>query len=136
MSNAMFFILLRFASKGFIYAVLDYQGTNLHVFATHLQSDDTSYSAGKAAMYRAQALGEWRKFIDSRQISSNELVITVGDFNINRNTAEFNTTLVEKFQVHQPDAYDGYGFTWDPIEVKTSRDWHGVRSVTEYQRLI
>ncbi|KAF8935405.1 sphingomyelinase C [Dissophora ornata] len=106
----------RFASKGFIYIVLDYEGTNLHVFATHMQSDDASCSAGKAAMYRAQALVEWRKFIDSRQISSNELVIMAGDFNIDKNTDEFNTTLVEKFQAHQPDAYDGHVSTWDPIE--------------------
>ncbi|KAF8930553.1 hypothetical protein BGZ58_008174 [Dissophora ornata] len=102
-----------FANKGFAYVVLDYQGTNIHVFGTHLQSDDSACSSGQAARYRGDAIDSWRSFIDSRNIPTNELVIMAGDFNTLRDTPEFSSMLT-RLDANQPTTYNGYPWTWDP----------------------
>ncbi|KAF9560449.1 hypothetical protein EC968_006206 [Mortierella alpina] len=101
-----------FSNKGFAYVILDYQGTKIHVFGTHMQSDDSSCSSGQAAQYRAQALDAWRSYINSRNIPAGELVIMTGDFNIKRDTAEFSS-LLTRLDAAQPTAYDGHPWTWD-----------------------
>ncbi|GJJ78900.1 hypothetical protein EMPS_11259 [Entomortierella parvispora] len=88
-----------FSNKGFIYVVLDYNGANLHVFGTHMQSDDSHCYPGQAAACRAQAMESWRSFLSDRNIPREELVIFAGDFNIDRNTAEFNSTLTSPHSV-------------------------------------
>ncbi|KAF9209965.1 hypothetical protein BGZ49_009241 [Haplosporangium sp. Z 27] len=102
-----------FANKGFAYVVINYQGTNVHVFGTHTQSDDTSCSSGQAASDRASQLSSMRSYIDSMNIPSNELVIIAGDFNILRNSAEYNSTLT-LLNVNQAGKFDGFPWTWDP----------------------
>lgn len=102
----------RFSNKGFAYVILDYQGTKIHVFGTHMQSDDSSCSSGQAAGYRAQALDAWRSYINSRNIPAGELVIMTGDFNIKRDTAEFNS-LLTRLDAAQPSTYNGHPWTWD-----------------------
>lgn len=87
-------LLYRFSNKGFVYTLLDYHGTNLHVFGTHMQSDDARCSRGQAASCRALAMDAWRSFVESRKIPPEELIVFAGDFNVNRDTAEFNTTLI------------------------------------------
>ena len=84
--------------------VLDYNGTNIHVFGTHMQSNDSRCFRGQAELCRAQAMDSWRSFLNDRKISSEELVLFAGDFNIDRNTAEFNSTLTSPHLVssHPP----------------------------------
>ncbi|KAG0049319.1 hypothetical protein BGZ83_005889 [Gryganskiella cystojenkinii] len=83
-----------FSNKGFTYAVLDYNGTNIHVFGTHMQSDDSRCQQGQAATCRALAMDAWRSFVKSRNIPTEELIVFAGDFNVKRDTTEFNTTLL------------------------------------------
>ncbi|KAG0211916.1 hypothetical protein BGX28_007198 [Mortierella sp. GBA30] len=101
-----------FSNKGFAYVILDYQGTKVHVFGTHMQSDDSACTSGQAARYRGEALDAWRSYINSRNIPAGELVIMAGDFNIKRDTAEFNS-LLTRLNARQPDTYDGHPWTWD-----------------------
>ncbi|KAF9926770.1 hypothetical protein BGZ67_007959 [Mortierella alpina] len=101
-----------FSNKGFAYVILDYQGTKIHVFGTHMQSDDSSCSSGQAARYRAEALDAWRSYINSRNVPEGELVIMAGDFNIKRDTTEFNS-LLTRLDAAQPTAYNGHPWTWD-----------------------
>ncbi|KAI1318049.1 hypothetical protein EDD11_007283 [Mortierella claussenii] len=101
-----------FSNKGFAYVALDYKGSTVHFFGTHMQSDDSSCTSGQAAQYRGDALDAWRSFIDSRNIPANELVIMAGDFNIKRDTAEFSM-LLSKLNAAQPTTYDGHPWTWD-----------------------
>ncbi|KAG0370439.1 sphingomyelin phosphodiesterase [Gamsiella multidivaricata] len=101
-----------FSNKGFAYVVLDYNGTNVHVFGTHMQSDDSACSSGEAASCRASQLDAWRSYIDSRNIAANELIIMAGDFNIKRDTAEFSSMLT-RLNANQPTTYDGHPWTWD-----------------------
>jgi endonuclease/exonuclease/phosphatase family metal-dependent hydrolase len=58
-----------------------------------MQSDDSRCSRGQAAACRAQAMKAWRAFLEARKIPAEELIIFAGDFNIERNTVEFNDTL-------------------------------------------
>ncbi|GJJ70022.1 hypothetical protein EMPS_02371 [Entomortierella parvispora] len=104
-----------FSNKGFAYVILDYNGTNIHVFGTHMQSDDSMCTSGQAANYRALALDEWRNFIDSRNIPANELVIMAGDFNTLRDSSEFST-LMSRLGAIQPSTYDGWSWTWDTAD--------------------
>ncbi|KAF9916402.1 hypothetical protein BX616_003845, partial [Lobosporangium transversale] len=110
----------KLSNKGFVYAVLDYKGTNIHVFGTHTQSDDSQCGQGEAASYRAQAMDAWRRFIDSRNIPKNELVIMAGDFNIDRDTNEFKD-LLTRLDVHQPTTYKGHAWTYDPKNNQIAR---------------
>lgn len=73
--------------------VLDYNGTNLHVFGTHMQSSDSRCFRGEAEACRAQAMDSWRRFLSDRMIPFDEPVLFAGDFNIDRYTSEFNSTL-------------------------------------------
>lgn len=102
----------RFSNKGFAYVVINYKGANVHVFGTHMQSDDSGCSAGQAAQCRADALNAWRSYIDGRNIPANELVIMAGDFNIKRDTAEFSS-LLTRLNANQPNTYNGHPWTWD-----------------------
>ncbi|KAF9182650.1 hypothetical protein BGZ50_004783 [Haplosporangium sp. Z 11] len=101
-----------FSNKGFAYVVIDYQGTKVHVFGVHMQSDDSGCTAGEAARCRADALDAWRTYINSQNIPAGELVIMTGDFNIKKDTAEFST-LLTRLGAHQPNTYDGHPWTWD-----------------------
>ncbi|KAK3821423.1 MAG: sphingomyelin phosphodiesterase [Benniella sp.] len=101
-----------FSNKGFAYVTINYRGANVHVFGTHMQSDDKGCSAGQAAQCRADALNAWRSYIDGRNIPANELVIMAGDFNIKRDTAEFSS-LLTRLNANQPSTYNGHPWTWD-----------------------
>ncbi|KAF9190413.1 hypothetical protein BGZ50_000221 [Haplosporangium sp. Z 11] len=101
-----------FANKGFAYILINYKGTRLHVFGTHMQSDDPGCTSGQAARFRSYALDEWRKFIDSKNIPADEHVIMTGDFNIKRDTTEFSN-LLTRLDARQPNRYDGHPWSWD-----------------------
>ncbi|KAF9174095.1 hypothetical protein BGX21_009766 [Mortierella sp. AD011] len=103
----------RFSLKGFAYVEINYQGTNIHVFGTHTQSDDSACTSGQAANDRASQLSSMRSYIDSLNIPSDELVIMAGDFNIDRNSAEYADTLT-RLNVNQAGTFDGFAYTWDP----------------------
>ncbi|KAG0255444.1 Sphingomyelin phosphodiesterase 3 [Actinomortierella ambigua] len=104
-----------FALKGFAYVKINYKGKNLHIFGTHLQSDDKGCRWGQAASMRMIQLQEMRSYIDGKNIPKNELVLMSGDFNIVRDTAEFdNSVLGNALQAHRPTAYTGHSSTWDP----------------------
>ncbi|KAG0248070.1 hypothetical protein BG011_000558 [Mortierella polycephala] len=77
-----------------------------------MQSDDPGCTSGQAARFRSYALDEWRKFIDSKNIPADEHVIMTGDFNIKKDTTEFNA-LLTRLDARQPNKYDGHLWSWD-----------------------
>ncbi|KAK3841352.1 MAG: sphingomyelin phosphodiesterase [Linnemannia gamsii] len=104
-----------FSNKGFAYVILDYKGTNIHVFGTHMQSDDSMCTSGQAAKHRGLSLDQWRQYIDSRNIPANELVIMAGDFNILKDSSEFSG-LLSRLGAVQPQKYQGWPWTWDTAD--------------------
>ena len=109
---------LSWANKGFVYAVLDYLGTNIHVFGTHMQNDGKRCRRGQGAQVRAGNLDDMRAYIDDRKIPAEELVIIAGDFNINDDSLEYSASLLSRLDVQSADTYVGYGYSFDPKEVK------------------
>ncbi|KAF9425464.1 hypothetical protein BGZ94_007501 [Podila epigama] len=103
----------RFANKGFAHAVIDFKSTNLHVFGTHMQSNDKWCGEHQAAQVRKVDLELWRAWIEAQHIPENELVIFGGDFNIERNSPEFHS-LLEDFGIDEPEEYSGHPHTLDP----------------------
>lgn len=102
----------RYAYKGIAYAVIDRGGVDVHVFGTHMQSDDSGCSDGQAAQNRGEAADDWRAFLDKRNIPANELVIMAGDFNTKRDSGEFRS-LLSRLDADQPTTYNGHAWTWD-----------------------
>ncbi|KAG0335680.1 hypothetical protein BG000_007331 [Podila horticola] len=101
-----------FSNKGFAYVILNVNGRKVHVFGTHMQSDDSACTSGQAARYRASSLSAWRSYIDSRNIPANELVIMAGDFNIDHGTSEYFSAL-SRFNARAADKFTGHPLTWD-----------------------
>lgn len=105
-------IWFRLSNKGFAYVVLDYQGANIHVFGTDMQSDDPECKSGQAALYRGDALDVLHSYINTKNIPVTEPVIIVGGFNIRKDTTEFSS-LLTRLDVSQPMIYDGNPWTLD-----------------------
>ncbi|KAF9311889.1 hypothetical protein BG003_006875 [Podila horticola] len=120
-----------FSNKGFAQAILNYNGTNLHVYGTHMQSDDSGCGKGQAAQERARNLELWRMYIDDTKVPANELIILAGDFNIERNTVEFNSFLTN-FGVDQPSAYLGHPHTLDSVDNTIARTNKGPSEYLDY----
>ncbi|CAF0961334.1 unnamed protein product [Adineta steineri] len=86
-----------FVRTGFVYAKILYSQNKypIHVFGTHLQPNDYRgcYLYGEDKI-REKQMFELSNFIQSRNISQNELVFILGDFNINKfNTKQYETML-------------------------------------------
>lgn len=93
-----------FVRTGFVYAKILY-GNNkhiIHVFGTHLQPNDYRgcYLYGEDKI-REKQMFELNKFIESRNISENELVFILGDFNINKYNFKQYERMLEILNVHQ-----------------------------------
>ena len=75
------------ARKGVLYV----ETKGIHVFCTHLNATYTPNDNGKMA--RRSQLRETRKFIDTRGIPQNEMVVVCGDMNIDYGTQEYDDML-------------------------------------------
>ncbi|KAF8934857.1 hypothetical protein CPC16_009709 [Podila verticillata] len=101
-----------FSNKGFAYVILNVNGRKVHVFGTHMQSNDPACTSGQAARYRTSSLKAWRSYIDSRNIPANELVIMAGDFNIDLQSNEYYSAL-STLDARAPSKWTGTAWTWD-----------------------
>lgn len=81
------------SDKGFLYAVLDVNGTRVHVVGTHTQSDDTACGAGEAAGDRSLQLKQIDAFLAAKNIPADEEVMVAGDLNIDSRSAEYTSML-------------------------------------------
>ena len=105
------------SNKGFIYAKIEKNGQNVHVFGTHTQADDSSCSTGQAKNIRTSQFKELKEYIKSKNIPKNEVVLIGGDLNVNKShdgkyTDEY-TKMLKELNVNSPH-YKGHTATWDP----------------------
>jgi sphingomyelin phosphodiesterase len=92
-----------FVRTGFVYAKIFY-GKNqnpVHIFGTHLQPSDYRgcYLYGEDKI-REQQMEELIRFLQSRNISYDELVFILGDFNINKYNIKQYQTMLEILNVY------------------------------------
>ncbi|KUJ65502.1 sphingomyelin phosphodiesterase [Streptomyces albus subsp. albus] len=117
-----------YANKGFVYVVLDVNGTKVHVVGTHAQSTDPGCAAGEAAQVRAQQFQEIDAFLDAKNIPAAEQVIVAGDLNVDSRSPEHaamlaNAGLVDAGRTGHPYSFDtqdnsiaAYRYPTDPRE--------------------
>lgn len=103
------------SNKGFVYAVLDVDGTRVHVVGTHAQSTDTGCKAGEAAADRAKQLKEMDAFLDAKNIPADEEVLVAGDLNVDSHSAEYDA-LLGNADLAPADSRTGHPYSFDTQE--------------------
>ncbi|MFF5932760.1 sphingomyelin phosphodiesterase [Streptomyces sp. NPDC012508] len=101
-----------YSNKGFVYTVLDVNGTKVHVVGTHAQSTDPGCSAGEAAQMRSRQFKAMDAFLDGKNIPANEQVIVAGDMNVDSRTPEYGTMLSDA-GLAGADARTGHPYSFD-----------------------
>lgn len=101
-----------YSNKGFVYSVLDVNGSRVHVVGTHAQSTDPGCSAGEAAQMRSRQFKAMDAFLDAKNIPANEQVIVAGDMNVDSRTAEYATMLADA-GLAGADARTGHPYSFD-----------------------
>ncbi|CAF3916453.1 unnamed protein product [Rotaria sp. Silwood2] len=107
----------RFVRTGFVYTKILYGKYKhpIHVFGTHLQPNDYRgcYLYGEDKI-REKQMYELNKFLQLRNISSNELVFILGDFNINKFNVKQYEKMLEILNVHENYLYpSSIPCSWD-----------------------
>ncbi|MDX2297094.1 MULTISPECIES: sphingomyelin phosphodiesterase [Streptomyces] len=101
-----------YSNKGFVYAVLDVNGSRVHVVGTHAQSTDPGCSAGEAAQMRSRQFKAMDAFLDAKNIPAGEQVIVAGDMNVDSRTPEYATMLADA-GLADADARTGHPYSFD-----------------------
>ncbi|MEV5481283.1 MULTISPECIES: sphingomyelin phosphodiesterase [Streptomyces] len=104
-----------FSNKGFVYAVLDVNGTKVHVVGTHTQSTDSGCKAGESAADRAKQLKEVDAFLDAKNIPADEEVMVAGDLNIDSHGDEY-PALLGNADLAPADSRTGHPYSFDTQE--------------------
>jgi sphingomyelin phosphodiesterase len=103
------------SNKGFVYTVLDVNGTRVHVVGTHAQSTDPGCDAGKAAEVRSRQFRAMDAFLDAKSIPASEQVVVAGDFNVDFHSAEYPSMLADA-GLAGADARTGHPYSFDTEE--------------------
>lgn len=101
-----------YSNKGFVYTVLDVNGSRVHVVGTHAQSTDPGCSAGEAAQMRSRQFRAMDAFLDAKNIPAGEQVIVAGDMNVDSRTPEYATMLADA-GLAGADARTGHPYSFD-----------------------
>ncbi|MFI6638275.1 sphingomyelin phosphodiesterase [Streptomyces sp. NPDC050504] len=104
-----------FSNKGFVYTVLDVNGTRVHVVGTHAQSTDPGCASGEAARVRGSQFREMDAFLDAKRIPAGEQVLVAGDFNVDSRTPEYASMLADAGLVGA-DARTGHPYSFDTAD--------------------
>lgn len=103
-----------YSNKGFVYVVLNVNGTKVHVVGTHAAAEDTSTcDPGEPARMRASQFAELDAFLDAQKIPAGEQVVVTGDLNVIKGSAEY-TSMMRALDTVAPTAYAGAPYSWDP----------------------
>ncbi|MFC6066231.1 sphingomyelin phosphodiesterase [Streptomyces ochraceiscleroticus] len=110
-----------YSNKGFVYAVLNVNGTKVHVVGTHTQSTDPGCAAGEAATTRAKQFTEMDAFLDAKNIPADEEVMVAGDFNVDSRGDEYGAML-KAADLAPADARTGHPYSFDTQENSIAKD--------------
>ncbi|MFG3497450.1 sphingomyelin phosphodiesterase [Streptomyces sp. NPDC047928] len=101
-----------YSNKGFVYAVLNVNGSKVHVVGTHAQSTDPGCAAGEAAQTRSRQFKALDAFLDAKNIPASEQVVVAGDLNVDSRTPEYATMLADA-GLAGADARTGHPYSFD-----------------------
>ncbi|MET9364342.1 sphingomyelin phosphodiesterase [Streptomyces sp. NPDC006632] len=108
------------SNKGFLYAVLDVNGTKVHVVGTHTQSTDSGCGAGEAVKDRALQFKAIKSFLDAKNVPASEEVMVAGDFNVDSHGSEYVSMLANGGLVGA-DSRTGHAYSFDTAENSIAR---------------
>ncbi|CAF1096814.1 unnamed protein product [Adineta steineri] len=126
-----------FIRSGFIYTQILY-GKNeypIHIISTHLQpSDHRGCYLSSEEKIREKQMHEIMGFLDERNISKNELVFFLGDFNIDKYNIEQYETMIDILRVKQQDLYPTSVLcSWDSsFNAMTTTTTHQQNQLLDY----
>ncbi|MFA3834623.1 sphingomyelin phosphodiesterase [Streptomyces aureus] len=100
------------SNKGFVYAVLDVNGTKVHVVGTHTQSTDSGCGAGEAVKDRSLQFKTIKSFLDAKHIPAGEQVMVAGDLNVDSHGGEYASMLADGGFVGA-DSRTGHPYSFD-----------------------
>ncbi|MGW2813387.1 sphingomyelin phosphodiesterase [Streptomyces sp. NPDC001415] len=104
-----------YSNKGFVYAVLDVNGTKVHVVGTHTQSTDSGCGTGEAVKDRALQFKAIKSFLDAKNIPASEEVMVAGDLNVDSHGSEYASMLANGGLVGA-DSRTGHPYSFDTAE--------------------
>lgn len=121
------------SNKGFVYAVLDVNGTNVHVVGTHVQAGDSACGEGEPQSIRSEQFRAIDSFLDSKSIPADEQVMVAGDFNVDSRGSEYGSMLADA-DLAPADARTGHPYSMDHEEntIAAKRSPDGGRSDLDY----
>ncbi|MFF8812191.1 sphingomyelin phosphodiesterase [Streptomyces pactum] len=111
----------RFSNKGFVYAVLDVNGTRVHVVGTHAQSTDPGCAAGEAAQVRSRQFRQLDAFLDAKALPAGEQVIVAGDLNVDGHSPEYASMLADAGLQDAPRTGHPYSFDTQDNSIAAER---------------
>ncbi|MFE0098818.1 sphingomyelin phosphodiesterase [Streptomyces sp. NPDC059009] len=109
-----------YSNKGFVYAVLDVNGTKVHVVGTHTQSTDSGCGSGEAARIRGAQFKEIDAFLDAKKIPAGEQVLVAGDLNVDSHGSEYSSMLADA-GLAGADSRTGHPYSFDTKENSIAR---------------
>lgn len=121
------------SNKGFVYAVLDVNGTKVHIVGTHVQAGDSACGDGEARETRAEQFRAIDSFLDEKKIPAEEEVMVAGDFNTDSRGDEYPEMLANA-DLASADARTGHPYSSDHQEnsIAKGRSPDGGRSDLDY----
>ena len=119
----------RFVRTGFVYAKILYGQSRypIHVFGTHLQPNDYRgcYLQGEDKI-REQQMQEINTFIQTRNLSKDELVFILGDFNIDKYHTQQYENMLDIFNLQSQTLYPtSIPCSWDSSYNAMTNARHG-----------
>lgn len=109
-----------YSNKGFVYAVLNVNGTKVHVVGTHAQSTDPGCAAGEAQADRAAQFRAIDSFLAAKNIPASEQVLVAGDLNVDSRSAEY-ASMLDNAGLVPADARTGHPYSFDTQENSIAR---------------
>jgi sphingomyelin phosphodiesterase len=99
------------ADKGFVFVTVDVDGANLHLIATHLQSE---WGGEAAAEVRARQADLIAAFVDAAGVPASEPLLIAGDLNVVQASDEAGP-FFDRLRATVPPREGPLAFTWDPL---------------------
>lgn len=108
-----------FSHKGFIHIKINLRNIPINIIGTHTQADDKLCLISSPKNIRFKQLDQVNMYINNN-IENSEIILLVGDLNMNRGSDEYNEVL-KKYNFNSP-LFNGWNSTLDTINNSIAND--------------
>lgn len=107
-------------NKGFIHIKIKVEGIPVNIIGTHTQFDDKKCIFNNPKNIRFEQLNQISIYIN-QNIKNEEIIILVGDLNINKNSDEYKC-IIQKYNLSEPLYESNHNYTYDTINNSIAKD--------------